>query len=228
MHAGLADPWNHPLIRLMQRCYHPLLAYDVDYEQLNAISNKAGGWPIARPEVEMGTHVVRELAVFNDEFVGEDVKLVWKACAGDQTGPVLVQGERCSSAHPPGRVHQTRGCLRGAVPTPGRGNARADGVQGRQGAVYRRAHAHPAWCAAGSGAFEVGEGPSRVRTLDHGRLRDLSCRAVKQGSGRSGNDVWRWQHGLTRRDVSCQLWLNSGEASMMVFTPRKTKDWAAA
>ena len=93
IHAALADPWNHPLIRLMQRCYHPLLACDVDYERLNAISNKDGGWPIARPEVEMGTRVVRELAVFNDEFVGDDVTLVWKALSGDRTGVVLAQGE---------------------------------------------------------------------------------------------------------------------------------------
>jgi hypothetical protein len=93
IHASLADPWNHPLIRLMQRCYHPLLACDVEYERLNAISNKAGGWPIARPEAEMGTRVVRELAVFNDEFAGEDVTLVWKALSGDQSGPVLAQGE---------------------------------------------------------------------------------------------------------------------------------------
>ena len=40
----------------------------------------------------MGTHVVRELAVFNDEFTGEDVTLDWKALAGDQTGAVLVRG----------------------------------------------------------------------------------------------------------------------------------------
>ncbi len=93
IHAALADPWNHPLIRLMQRCYHPLLAYDVEYERLNAISNKAGAWPIARPEAEMGTHVVRELAVFNDEFVGDDVTLDWKVLSGDRGNTVLAQGK---------------------------------------------------------------------------------------------------------------------------------------
>ena len=106
MHPSLDDPWNHPLIRLMQRCYHPLLAYDVEYEQLNAISNKAGGWPIARPEVEMGTRVVRELAVFNDEFTGEDVTLAWKAFSwrSDRRG---ARDGRDSFAHSPGRVCYT-------------------------------------------------------------------------------------------------------------------------
>ena len=41
----------------------------------------------------MGTHVVRELAVFNDEFTGEEVTLDWKVLSGDQTGAVLVRGE---------------------------------------------------------------------------------------------------------------------------------------
>ena len=41
----------------------------------------------------MGTRVVRELAVFNDEFAGENVTLVWKALSGDQTGTALAQGE---------------------------------------------------------------------------------------------------------------------------------------
>ena len=93
IHAALADPWDHPLIRLMQRCYNPLLACDIEYEQLNAISNKAGGWPIARPEVPMGTRVTRELAVFNDEFTGANVTLAWKAFDGEPTGPSLAQGE---------------------------------------------------------------------------------------------------------------------------------------
>ena len=143
IHAALADPWNHPLIRLMQRCYHPLLACDVEYERLNAISNKAGGWPIARPEVEMGTHVVRELAVFNDEFAGEDLTLFWKALAGDQTGAVFAQGEL--PLHIPlGEFAKPEI----AFDAPGRGDAGAFGAQKRPGTVCRRPHPYPAGRAA--------------------------------------------------------------------------------
>ncbi len=93
IHAALADPWNHPLIRLMQRCYNPTLACDIEFDRLNAPSNAKGEWPTVKPKIPTNSHVVRKLAVFNDEFSNEEVTLDWQVFAGGKTGTPLAKGE---------------------------------------------------------------------------------------------------------------------------------------
>lgn len=100
MHASLADPWNHPLIRLMQECYHPLTACDIEFDRANARSNVKGEWPIVKPWIPAGAHVVRKLAVFNDEFSGEDVTLRWQV-RRQQDRDATGQG-RSQRAYPAG------------------------------------------------------------------------------------------------------------------------------
>jgi len=91
---ALADPWNHPNIRLLQQCYHPLAACDVEFDQKNARSNVQGQWPVYKPRLASGTHVVRKLAVCNDEFAGEDLALRWELRRGTKAGAVLASGEQ--------------------------------------------------------------------------------------------------------------------------------------
>lgn len=93
IHPALTDPWHNPLIHLMQQCYHPLAVCDTDFDLQNARSNAAGDWPTVKPRLATGSHVTRRLAVFNDEFSGENVQLRWQAHNGSGNGPVIAGGQ---------------------------------------------------------------------------------------------------------------------------------------
>jgi hypothetical protein len=90
---ALVDPWNHPLIRLMQKCFHPLAVCDVEFDRLNARSNTDGLWPTVKPCWVAGTRVTRTLAVFNDEFTDDPITVRWQLRQGTRNGAVLVQGD---------------------------------------------------------------------------------------------------------------------------------------
>lgn len=81
----LDNPWTHPNILLMQQCYHPLAACDVKFDAQNARSNQKGEWPIIKPKLPAGSRVTRQISVFNDEFIGENLQLRWQLRAGDKT-----------------------------------------------------------------------------------------------------------------------------------------------
>jgi hypothetical protein len=93
IHAAITDPWNNPLIRLMQQCYNPTVACDIDFNRLNAPSNAKGEWPTVIPNLPANCHVIRKIAVFNDELSGEEVTLTWKLLAGDKSGKLLSKGQ---------------------------------------------------------------------------------------------------------------------------------------
>jgi len=90
---ALTDPWNYSLIRLLQKCYHPLAVCDVDFDLLNSRSNTNGAWPTVKPCWVANTRVERKLAAFNDELWGEDVTVRWQLRQGTKQGPLLIKGE---------------------------------------------------------------------------------------------------------------------------------------
>jgi hypothetical protein len=89
---ALADPWHDANIKLMQQCYHPVAVCDTEFDQANLRSDNDGHWPVAKPRLLVGSSVVRHLAVFNDEFSGTEVTLIWEAHDGAKTGPLLGSG----------------------------------------------------------------------------------------------------------------------------------------
>jgi hypothetical protein len=94
IHEALGDGvWQHPNIRLMQQCYHPLAACDVDFDKANARSNRKGEWPVTKPRLAPGSHVTRTVAVFNDEFTGEALTLRWELRAATAEGAKLAGAE---------------------------------------------------------------------------------------------------------------------------------------
>ena len=93
MHEALSDVWNHPLIRLMQKCYDPLTAADIEFDRLNARSNAKGEWPMVKPRIPAGSRVVRKVAVFNDEFAGEDLVFRWEVRHAGDAGAPIGRGE---------------------------------------------------------------------------------------------------------------------------------------
>jgi len=102
---ALDDPWKHPLIRLMQKCFHPLAVCDVEFDRLNARSDTEGRWPTVKPCWAAGTRVTRTLAVFNDEFLDETVTVRWQLRQGARTGAVLEKGESVQQI-PPGEFRR--------------------------------------------------------------------------------------------------------------------------
>ncbi len=84
---AIQDPWNHPQLSLFRNCCNPVTACDVHYDQENKESNAAGDWPSSIPDLPCESVQTRSVAVFNDEFSGETVKLDWEVREGRPAGP---------------------------------------------------------------------------------------------------------------------------------------------
>ena len=74
----IAQPWAHPLIRLLQQSFHPVAVWDLEFDAVNQYSDHAGNWPVIEPPLPAGAWVVRPLVVFNDEFAGEEITVEWE------------------------------------------------------------------------------------------------------------------------------------------------------
>jgi len=92
---AIADPWHNPNIVLMQRCYNPVAACDIDFDRINERSNRNGDWPVTGPRLTPGMTTTRHIAVFNDEFSDPQVTLRYELHQGDSaSGPLLAHGEQ--------------------------------------------------------------------------------------------------------------------------------------
>lgn len=89
---ALEDMWNHPLIQLMQKCFNPVAVCDVQFDEANKRSNANGEWPVVKPVLRTGVVESRELAVFNDEFSGDEVSVSWELGCNGSAAPVLDRG----------------------------------------------------------------------------------------------------------------------------------------
>jgi hypothetical protein len=89
---ALEDMWNHPLILLMQKCFNPVAVCDVQFDDANKRSNANGDWPVVKPVLRAGAVESRELAIFNDEFSGEEVSVSWELGREGGATPVLDRG----------------------------------------------------------------------------------------------------------------------------------------
>ena len=89
----IADPWQNPNVQLLQQCYHPLAACDIEFDRTNSRSNNRGEWPVVKPALPPNADVTRQVAVFNDEFTGEGITLAWELRQGDARGSGLQHDE---------------------------------------------------------------------------------------------------------------------------------------
>jgi len=92
---AITDPWTNPNIKLIQQCYAPVAVADLEFDLLNAASDKNGDWPVVKPELHAGKLVMRTLTVFNDDLAGKLVTVEWvtrtpSGVLGRGTIPVLV------------------------------------------------------------------------------------------------------------------------------------------
>ena len=102
----IAAPWQNPNIQLLQQCYHPLAACDVEFDRTNSRSNNRGEWPVVKPTLPANGDVTRQVAVFNDEFTGEGITLAWELRQGGAHGNVL-QHDAISLTIPPGEFRSS-------------------------------------------------------------------------------------------------------------------------
>ncbi len=72
-----AAPWQQDSLRLIQRSFAPVAAFDLEYDRVNMHTNARGEWPTEAPTIIGGASVQRTYDVFNDELEGDDeVRLV--------------------------------------------------------------------------------------------------------------------------------------------------------
>ena len=101
----ISDPWHNANIRLLQQCYHPLAACDIEFDRSNAQSNARGEWPVVKPALPANADVTRQLAVFNDELTSGEITLRWELRQGGNQGKVL-QHDTIKLAIPPGEFRK--------------------------------------------------------------------------------------------------------------------------
>jgi len=90
--ASIHDVWANRLIRLMQKSFSPVAAFDIWFDDANKQSNDKGGWPVVLPKLYTSSTATRELAVFNDEFEGETLLVKWEIRAGKATPNPCASG----------------------------------------------------------------------------------------------------------------------------------------
>lgn len=84
------DGWDSPVMRWVQRCFHPHLILDRDFHLGNGPMAK--DWPKRIPVFAPGEDIVRDLVAFNDTVRGPQVvTLRWSARWDGAEGPVAIQ-----------------------------------------------------------------------------------------------------------------------------------------
>jgi hypothetical protein len=89
----LEDMWNNANLQLLQKSFNPVAVWDIRFDEENKRSNEKGEWPIVKPQLTAGKKETRQLAITNDEFSGEEVKVTWELRLGGKTGDVQGSGE---------------------------------------------------------------------------------------------------------------------------------------
>ena len=70
-----ASPWLDKRLRLVQRSFAPVCAFDLEWDAANTLSNGSGYYPSVFPALPAGQTVTRTLTVFNDEFAGTAIQV---------------------------------------------------------------------------------------------------------------------------------------------------------
>jgi hypothetical protein len=91
----IKNPWVNPHIRLMQQCFHPTAACDVEFDRANRASDRQGRWPVVAPSLVAGRRAYRMIAVFNDEFADPGVTVQWELRYAGGRGGRVAAGRFC-------------------------------------------------------------------------------------------------------------------------------------
>ncbi len=86
------DGWDSPVIRWLQKNFHPYLVMDVGIHELNGSKSDVNEWPQRTAAYAPGARVERKLEVFNDGLHGRKFDLEWEAHWDSSQGPVVASG----------------------------------------------------------------------------------------------------------------------------------------
>ncbi|GAA4258821.1 RICIN domain-containing protein [Dactylosporangium darangshiense] len=91
---NLPDPWSNPQIQRIQIGFHPIAAIDLPYWSASGISDASGTFPLpqAVDSYAYSAPVTRTVTVFNDDFSGTAVGLVWSARLDRPDGALVASG----------------------------------------------------------------------------------------------------------------------------------------
>jgi hypothetical protein len=100
------DGWDSPVIRWLQKNFHPYLVMDVGVHEMNDAKSDLGRWPERTPSYAPGERIERRLEIFNDGLAGRDFVLEWEARWDSAQGPVVASGALRDMVIEPG-FHKT-------------------------------------------------------------------------------------------------------------------------
>ncbi len=73
------DGWNSPVIRWLQKYFHPYLILDLGIHEMNKAYSEPAQWPRHTSSYEPGANIERRLEVFNDGLSGNDFTIEWES-----------------------------------------------------------------------------------------------------------------------------------------------------
>ena len=86
------DGWGSPIVKAVQRAFHPYLLVDHGIRRLN--HHYGAGWPKRVPTVHPGRFIKRKIEVFNNGLMGSNMELRWEARLDSSKGRKAAGGKQ--------------------------------------------------------------------------------------------------------------------------------------
>ena len=89
------DGWDSPVVRFVQKSFHPYLLVDRDILKTNPAAQQKSGqlsWPVNLPNCSTGESVDRAIEAFNGGLTSGKFMLKWSAHWDDPAGPEALPG----------------------------------------------------------------------------------------------------------------------------------------
>jgi hypothetical protein len=86
------DGWDSPVVRWLQKNFHPYLVMDVSVHELNGSTSDLKQWPERTASYAPGARIERKVEIFNDGLSGRDFEVEWEARWDAAQGPVVASG----------------------------------------------------------------------------------------------------------------------------------------
>lgn len=100
------DGWNSPVIKWMQKYFHPYLVMDLGVHAMNGPDSDLSEWPEFTSSYSSGDLIERDLEVYNDGLKGNQIKVIWEA-HWDSVNSELVDSGRIENLKIEPGFHQT-------------------------------------------------------------------------------------------------------------------------
>jgi len=100
------DGWNSPVVKWMQKYFHPYLVLDLGIHDQNGPDSDLSQWPEFSSSYSPGEMIERDLEVYNDGLKGNHIAVIWEAHWDSADGEFVDSGRIGNLTIEPG-FHQT-------------------------------------------------------------------------------------------------------------------------